>query len=154
MDDGKSKRTLNSRVLIQITSSVLIVIVVFFLIMSFKNGFSNKGVPNTISKSKYGKFTFIIDKQGGSVQTFTGSLTGNKENALEAMQEIEKQNKNFNFTDKMYSFGADILSIDGFAPNPNKQYWEFWVNGKSSNVGVSDYYIKNGDVLKFSLANG
>lgn len=154
MDDGKSKRTLNSRVLIQITSFVLIVIVIVFLIMSFKNGFSNKGVPNTISKSKYGKFTFIIDKQGGSVQTFTGSLTGNKENALEAMQEIEKQNKNFNFTDKMYSFGADILSIDGFAPNPNKQYWEFWVNGKSSNVGVSDYYIKNGDVLKFSLANG
>lgn len=154
MDDSKSKQTLNSRVFIQISSFVLVVIVIVFLALSFKNGFSSKGVPNTISKPKYGKFTFIIDKQGGGVQTFTESLTGNKENALDAMQEIEKQNKNFNFTDKMYSFGADILSVDGFAPNPNKQYWEFWVNGKSSDVGVSDYYIKNGDVLKFSLANG
>lgn len=151
MDDSINNQVSNGRVLRQVLSFALIVMVIVFLIISFKNGFSNKGVPNAVSQ--YGKFTFIVDKHNGGVQTFTSSLTGNKENALEAMQKIEKKNTDFNFTDKMYSFGADILSIDGFAPNPNKQYWEFWVNGKSSNVGVSDYYIKKGDVLKFSLAN-
>lgn len=52
-----------------------------------------------------------------------------------------------------YDFGNFITSFNGISADPNSQYYEFKVNGASSNVGVSDYSVNNGDQLNFVLTS-
>jgi hypothetical protein len=53
---------------------------------------------------------------------------------------------------KSYSgIGEMVLSIDGVKPD-SKHYWEFFVNGKSSNVGASSYILKAGDKIEWKLS--
>ena len=52
---------------------------------------------------------------------------------------------------KTYSgIGEFVESIDGIKPD-SKHFWEFFINGKSSQVGASDYTLKNGDVIEWKL---
>lgn len=48
------------------------------------------------------------------------------------------------------SIGDFVEKIDGVAPD-SKHFWEFLVNGKSSNVGLSAYKLKNGDKIEWKL---
>jgi Domain of unknown function (DUF4430) len=47
--------------------------------------------------------------------------------------------------------GEFVLSIDGVAPD-GKHFWEFFVNGKSSNVGASSYILKAGDRIEWKIS--
>lgn len=47
--------------------------------------------------------------------------------------------------------GEFVESIDGIRPD-GKHFWEFFVNGKSSNVGASSYILKNGDKIEWELS--
>ncbi|MDI6826553.1 MAG: DUF4430 domain-containing protein [Candidatus Aenigmarchaeota archaeon] len=59
----------------------------------------------------------------------------------------------FSFSvDKRY--GVLITSIDGIPNGYNGANWEFYVNGKLANVGVSNYVLKDGDVVTFRLMKG
>jgi len=49
------------------------------------------------------------------------------------------------------SMGKFVASIDGVAAD-SKHFWEFFVNGKSSNLGASSYIIKPGDVIEWKLS--
>lgn len=49
------------------------------------------------------------------------------------------------------SMGMFVQSIDGLAAD-SKHFWEFFVNGKSSSVGVSSYVLKNGDKIEWKLS--
>lgn len=56
---------------------------------------------------------------------------------------------------KTQDFGGDlgllITSFDDVDAKGN-QFWEFLVNGKTSEVGISGYKVKDGDVLEFRLS--
>ena len=53
----------------------------------------------------------------------------------------------FTFKAKEYpGMGYLIEEING-VKGANGKYWTFYVNGKSSDVGVSQYKLKNGDVI-------
>jgi hypothetical protein len=49
------------------------------------------------------------------------------------------------------SMGKFVTSIDGVTAD-NKHFWEFYVNGKSSNVGASAYKLQPGDVIEWKLS--
>lgn len=46
--------------------------------------------------------------------------------------------------------GEFVESIDGIKPEKD-QFWAFYVNGKSSTVGASQYVMKNGDLIEWKL---
>jgi hypothetical protein len=48
--------------------------------------------------------------------------------------------------------GEFVSSIDGAQPD-GKHFWEFFVNGKSSNVGASSYVLKAGDNIEWKQSN-
>ncbi len=50
------------------------------------------------------------------------------------------------------SLGVYVTGLYGIEPEGN-HFWEFTVNGKSSDVGVSTYEVKNGDVLGFKYSS-
>lgn len=64
----------------------------------------------------------------------------------EAMKELVKEGK-ISVEFKQFSgLGAFVQSIDGLAPKGN-QYWIYYLNGQTANVGVSLTKLKNNDVI-------
>ena len=53
-------------------------------------------------------------------------------------------------------FGGDlgmlVVGFDGVNASGNR-FWEFLINGRTSEVGISGYKVKQGDILEFRLAN-
>jgi hypothetical protein len=47
--------------------------------------------------------------------------------------------------------GEMVLAIGGIKAD-SQHFWEFFVNGKSSNVGASSYVLKNGDKIEWKLS--
>ena len=54
------------------------------------------------------------------------------------------------FKDYGSSLGKMVTGIDGNKAD-SKHFWEFFVNGKSSNVGASSYTLKDGDKIEWKL---
>jgi len=55
------------------------------------------------------------------------------------------------FKDYGSGMGEFVESIDGAIPD-GKHFWEFYINGKSSNVGASSYTLKDGDKIEWKLS--
>lgn len=52
---------------------------------------------------------------------------------------------------KHFSFGDIANSIDEVAGGTDGKYWILYVNGKMSDVGASEYKIKDGDVITWKF---
>jgi Domain of unknown function (DUF4430) len=55
-------------------------------------------------------------------------------------------------TQEFSGLGAFVTGLFGVQAQGNN-FWEFRVNGESSDVGVSSYEVKEGDVLEFRYAS-
>jgi hypothetical protein len=53
-------------------------------------------------------------------------------------------------TTKHYSFGDEVVAINGTTGNGPK-YWTFYVNGKEANVGAGSYTTKASDMIMWKL---
>lgn len=74
------------------------------------------------------------------------------EKGIEFLRRLMKENPdNFSFATKSYSFGEMLLTVNSKQADETKEFWELKVNGKQSEVGISDLVLKNGDVLEFNL---
>jgi len=49
-----------------------------------------------------------------------------------------------------FSSGEFVKSINGITPD-KEHYWSFFVNGKESTVGASQYVTKDGDSIEWKL---
>ena len=87
--------------------------------------------------------TQIVDgsAQNKSIDAFTQGET-----AIELLKQDHTVQ-----TEEFTGLGEMVLAIDGVAPG-NKQFWEFYVNGQSSNLGASSYVLKNGDKIEWKLS--
>lgn len=48
---------------------------------------------------------------------------------------------------------AFVTSINDVAANPSNQYWQLFVNGKSSTVGAGSLITKSTDTIKWELSS-
>jgi len=78
----------------------------------------------------------IYDKKVDTEETFLY-------NALMKMDDLKIEATNS-------GYGEFITSINGVAGQGN-YYWNYYVNGKYSTVGVSTYEVQNNDNIKFIL---
>lgn len=53
-------------------------------------------------------------------------------------------------TEEYAGMGEFVTSINGVKP-ASDQFWAFYVNGKSSQVGASQYQTKNSDLIEWKL---
>ena len=64
------------------------------------------------------------------------------------MEKLQAEGK-INFTEENYvSMGEFIEGINGIK-NSENQSWIYYVNGVEAQVGVSNYKIKNGDIVSW-----
>ena len=52
---------------------------------------------------------------------------------------------------KVFPAGELVESINGTKAENNQTYWAFYVNGKYSNIGASQYQTKTSDVVEWRL---
>jgi len=82
-------------------------------------------------------------------------ITETKEGSslFEVMEEIKKESvegKIFDFKYKETSgLGNFITEINGNKGTPGR-YWIYYVNGKLGSVGVSNYIVKEGDIINWT----
>lgn len=100
-------------------------------------------VPQTVSIS--------IDYAGEhAISTYSATITSN-ETAWQAVQDGVGL-KNLHYKDYGGSLGIMITGFNGIDASTN-QYFDFQINGTSSNVGVSSYIVNDHDMLKFVLTS-
>ncbi|MBI3341961.1 DUF4430 domain-containing protein, partial [Candidatus Curtissbacteria bacterium] len=58
---------------------------------------------------------------------------------------------NLTYKDYGGDLGIYITAINGIEPTGN-QYWQFNINGNSSEVGVSSYIVQDNDKIEFKIA--
>lgn len=61
-----------------------------------------------------------------------------------------KQNYSVETEDFGSGLGEFVKIIEGVVP-ANDEFWAFYVNGESSNVGASSYVSKEGDVIEWKI---
>jgi hypothetical protein len=103
-----------------------------------------KPISEVIKKEKE-VILIVLDKkytaqvgEGDSVYKIMENLQKNKEN-------------NFSFNYKEYpALGVFIDEINGIKGG-NGKYWIYYVNGKESSVGVSNYILDENDIINWEL---
>lgn len=67
------------------------------------------------------------------------------------MKQAQFQDQNFSFGGKEFSgLGFFVEEINGVSQNPKQgYYWIYYVNGKAASLGVSQYKIKNNDIINW-----
>ena len=109
--------------------------------------------PNTINSStqtlEQSIFSLSFDF-GSGAEKISQSLNFQKgENLLDAMIQT-----NLKIETKTYvGLGSIIESINDFKSGTNGKYWQYWVNGKYSQVGASAYQIQPGDVIEWRFSS-
>ena len=69
--------------------------------------------------------------------------------AYDLMNLLKMENK-INFSGKNYSgLGFFVEAINGIKNNPLGENWIYYVNGQPAQVGVSNYLIKNDDIIEW-----
>jgi hypothetical protein len=68
----------------------------------------------------------------------------NGQNALALLK------KHATVTVKHYSFGDQVVSINGTAGSGPK-YWSFYINSKMADIGAGNYITKNSDKIEWKL---
>jgi hypothetical protein len=96
--------------------------------------------------------TVIIDKDGSYLGGIYQVELQAGDNAYTVLERAAEQNK---FTIETTNWGGDLgICIDGFNGDDHfsdGKYWAFYYNGVSSDAGVSNQLIFNGDVIEFRI---
>ena len=73
-------------------------------------------------------------------------------NVLDLMKFADEMNDDFTFESKVFEgLGEYIDSINGVKGGTDNKYWIYYINGKLSQVGVSEYKLKDKDVIEWKF---
>lgn len=92
----------------------------------------------------------ILAGDESTQQSFTNDYIDG-ESAFSFLERTAKENSDFTFEYEEFSLGMFITTINGVKADSNSEFWSFKINGNDASVGVSDYILKNGDVISFEL---
>ncbi len=138
----------NKKILIIGTSLSILVI---FVLLEFSPPIDNrKGEeilipqesPKTFSDEKI-KAYLTVENKKYEIET------KNNSSVFEIMQKIKEENSEFSFKYKEHTgLGVFVTEING-KKGGKDGYWIYYVNGVEASVGVSNYKIKNGDIISW-----
>ena len=114
------------------------------------SGSASPGATQTVQAQVLTRGTIVVKFEGAPVQKAAMSVPFAVEPGAKAWDAIQKAVGASNVTYKDYGgdLGILITGLYGVEAAGN-HFWEFVVNGKSSEKGVSNYAVQDGDVLEF-----
>lgn len=126
-------------------NKIYIILVIIFFISSFYLFFNN------YFKSQFDSGDFILYDSGKvfleiNDQVLEGGIKKQNETVASLMFNLKDENIiDFNYVTYV-GLGVFINEINGIRSS-NLQNWIYYVNGEKASVGVSNYKLKNGDVV-------
>jgi hypothetical protein len=136
---------------------VVVIVAVFLLGISFsKISKAPETGQNVSQNSQIKTASLMIDYGNGQVKTYQDISISEKANAFDLLKSAADKNKiTLGYKDYGGDMGVFIESIGGIGKDSSgKKWWQFWVNNKYSQVGVSSYKIHPGDVVEFKFIQG
>lgn len=107
-----------------------------------RGGINTQIVPKALSVNNVKVSLVILDKRY-EAEVKEGSTV------FEAMKKIKEENNKFDFKyTENTGLGVFIDEINGLKGGIDG-YWIYYINGVESNVGVSNYKIKNEDIISW-----
>lgn len=101
---------------------------------------------STSSKTNEIKVTFVVSLD--DKKTSYNLSLGSEKNIFDAMNELAFSSY-FKFSGKNFSgMGFFVDEING-TKNSLTKNWVYYINGKYATVGISGYYLKNGDIIEW-----
>lgn len=116
-----------------------------------ETGTENKIVENKVETNKIAIPVNLIEVSVKVIDKNFNVKVADGSTALEAMEKLANENKDFKFVGKNYgSMGIFIESINGI-DGTNKKFWIYYVNNEKASVGVSKYVLRSGDIISWNL---
>ncbi len=141
----------NSPVLIVLIVLIPLLIIsgVYFLLNNRKDSIV-AGTNQTIEQKVTLNADLTILDQNNEEKAYKISFEDGQ-SLFDALLKLDNENESFSFNYSESSFGAYITSINGYEPDASKAFWKIQINGEDSQVGVSDYKLKEADSVKFLI---
>lgn len=116
-----------------------------------ETGTENKIVENKVETNKIAIPVNLIEVSVKVIDKNFSVKVADGSTALEAMEKLANENKDFKFVGKNYgSMGIFIESINGI-DGTNKKFWIYYVNNEKASVGTSKYVLNSGDIISWKL---
>lgn len=114
----------------------------------------SEGVPQ--SGENLMRLSIMLDYGNGKIETYTDLTATKNETVFGLLKQITEKNKiELKYKDYGGDMGVFVESIGGAGVDPSgKKWWQYWVNNKYSQVGMSSYRIHSGDVIALKFAQG
>lgn len=135
------------------TSGLVILGIVFLLGISVGRDYRAPATETVSQNQPQSSVSLMIDYGDGRVKTFH-DLSG--ATAFDVLKNATDANSTeLKYKDYGGELGIFIESIGGIGKDPSgKKWWQYWVNNKYSQVGVSSYKIQPGDIIEFKFIQG
>jgi len=95
----------------------------------------------------------MLDFGDGDVRVFNNIDINANISAFDLLQKVATDNNlELKYNDYGGDMGMFIESIDGVKNREN--FWQYWVNNKYAEIGVSNYYLQAGDIVEWKYTKG
>lgn len=91
-------------------------------------------------------FVLIFDFDNGAITSSTLSYETDQ-SLFEALKKTSLQIKTENYP----LLGAIVKNINGFENNTDGKYWQYWINGRYAEIGISSYIVKPSDLIEWKF---
>ena len=99
--------------------------------------------------------SLMIDYGEGNIVSFLDISIEGKVSLFDVIQSTaEENNLPLGFKDFGGELGVFIESIDGIGGKGGDKWWQYFVNNKYGEIGVSTYMVTQGDVIELKFIEG
>ncbi len=95
---------------------------------------------------KVNTFVLVFDFGNGEITSSTLNYETDQ-SLLEALKKTTLQIKTENYP----LLGAIVKNINGFENNTDGKYWQYWINGRYAEIGISSYIVKPNDLIEWKF---
>lgn len=132
------------KILILLVSIIVLTITVFLKTESYKSNFEKPSLNINREASCSNCVLLLVGEQ-----KYEGQIKQENETLYDLMVTLQNDNTGFSFQGKDFPglgfFVEDINGIKG----ESGAYWLYYVNNKKAEVGITNYILKNGDIINW-----
>ena len=136
------------KISLKILISIIVVLIAGFFLSQYL--IEIKTPPREVEIEKKIETSLLLNFGKENIKNFENVKLKEGKTVFDLLKKVTEEN-NLEFSYKEYpDLGVFIESIDNFKNDPEKNlWWQYWVNGEFGKVGVSNYQLKNGDLVEW-----
>ena len=135
----------------KILIAIIFILLIFggvLLVKTLNQSASNS--DNNVLGVKTEVFSLEVVTTDNSISTYQVPFTPGS-NLSSVLSQLSKDSDDFSLVSDTSDMGEFVQTINGVTANIANEFWSLQVNGKGSQVGISDYKPQPNDQIQFIL---